>query len=539
MNKEKLEGKVLYGGSVITMNDNQPTIDAVGIEGEKIIAIGTLEDVKKEMSCNYDLIDLGEKCLIPGFIESHMHPITLLFFLLNVDLSVCKSLEEVQDVIINVAKKKPQDDLIFGYSLKEEQFDVPILPNRLDLDICANPVFTLRYDGHIGIANSKALELMGIDVNTKVPAGGEIRRNEKGELTGVISEEALNLVYATAVKSLISKPEVIQETATKAFNFLAGKGITSIHGVFNYGREEGGLGLVEVPIYKLIQNEMLQNCYALICTKKPNRLTRLKKNPLDGGKKESKFKLNALKLFLDGTLGAKTACMWEPFSDAPNMCGFCVAEEDEIYNKMKIAHNLGFQIVFHAIGDKANRIAVNLYKKLLNEFPREDHRHRVEHASMLTEDVIKDMREYGIIASCQPPFINSEYTWLEKRIGKERCKYTYPMRSILDGGVMLISGSDCPIEDPSPILGLHALVTRNGFVPEQCITMEEALKTYTINAAYGAFENNIKGSIELGKLADFVILDKNPLNVHSDKIKDIQILETIIRGKSVYKKKVE
>ena len=539
MNKDELERKVYYGGSVITMNYHQPTVEAIGIEGEKIIAIGTLEAVKKEMSDIYDLIDLEGKSLLPGFIESHMHLITLLYFLLNVDLSACKSLEEVQDVIINVAKKKPQDDLIFGHSLKEEQFDVPVLPNRWDLDICANPVFTLRYDDHIGIANSKALEMMGIDVNTKVPDGGEIRRNENGELTGVISEEALDLVFATVAKSLIPKPEVIQETAIKAFNLLAEKGITSIHGVFNYGREDGGLSLVEVPTYKLIQNEMLQNCYALICTKKPNRLTRLKKKPLDGGKKDSKFKLNALKLFLDGSFGAKTACMWEPFSDAPNMCGFCVVEEDEIYHKMKIAHNLGFQIVIHAIGDKANRIVVNLYKKLLNEFPREDHRHRVEHASMLTDDVIKDMSEYGIIASCQPPFINSEYTWLEKRIGKERCKYTYPMRSILDGGVMLISGSDCPIEDPSPILGLHALVTRNGFVPEQCITMEEALKTYTINAAYGAFEDNIKGSIEVGKLADLVILDKNPLEVSEDKIRDIQVLETIIRGKSVYKKKSE
>ena len=284
---------------------------------------------------------------------------------------------------------------------------------------------------------------------------------------------------------------------------------------------------------------MLQSCYAMICTDKPKKLTRLKKRPLDGGKVNSKFKLNTLKLFLDGSFGAKTACMWEPFSDAPNMCGFCVVEEDEIYTKMKTAHNLGFQIVIHAIGDKANRIAVNLYKKLLNEFPREDHRHRVEHASMLTEDVIKDMKTYGIIASCQPPFINSEYEWLEKRIGKKRCQYTYPMKSIIDGGVVLISGSDAPIEDPYPILGLHALVTRNGFIPEQCITMEEALKTYTINAAYGAFEENVKGSIEPGKLADLVILNRNPLEVPNEEIKEIQVVETIIRGKTVYKRKME
>ncbi|MFX0181026.1 MAG: amidohydrolase family protein, partial [Candidatus Hodarchaeota archaeon] len=146
-----------------------------------------------------------------------------------------------------------------------------------------------------------------------------------------------------------------------------------------------------------------------------------------------------------------------------------------------------------------------------------------------------DMRKYGIIASCQPPFINSEYMWLEKRLGKERCKYTYPFKSIIDAGVMLVSGSDCPIEDPSPILGIHALVTRNNFIPEQCISIEEAIKTYTINAAYAAFEESIKGTIEVGKLADFVILDKNPLELPKDRIRDIQIMETIIRGKTVYK----
>ena len=272
---------IFYGGPIITNNNNQPLVDAVGIEGEKIITVGTLDKVKNEMNGDFDLIDLKGKILLPGFIESHMHPISLLLFLVNVDLSACKSLAELQDIISKSAKQKPQDELIFGHSLKEEQFDVPILPTRWDLDICPNPVFTLRYDGHIGIANSKALELMGIDNNTKVPDGGEIKRNENGDITGVISEEALDLVFSTAAEYLIPKPDVIKKTAIKAFNFLAEKGITSIHGIFNYDKEEGGLSLVELPIYKSIQDLMLQNCYAMICTDKPNKLPRLKKMPLD------------------------------------------------------------------------------------------------------------------------------------------------------------------------------------------------------------------------------------------------------------------
>ncbi|MBA7664787.1 N-substituted formamide deformylase [subsurface metagenome] len=366
----------------------------------------------------------------------------------------------------------------------------------------------------------------------------KIKKNMEGELTGVISENALDLIYSKITKYIIPEPDIIQETADKAFKLLAKKGITSLHGIIQLGRsgEGGDLGLNETPIFKSIQEKILQSWYGLISTDNPKKLSKIKKRPLDGGSEDSKFKVGSLKLFLDGTFGAKTACMWEPFSDAPDMCGFCVVEEDNIYDKMKIAHNNGFQISIHVIGDKGNRICVDLYKRLLKEFPRDDHRHRIEHASMLTDDVIEDMNKYGIIASCQPPFINSEYKWLEKRLGKERCKYTYPMKSIIDAGVVLISGSDAPIEDPNPILGLHALVNRNGFIPEQCIPMEEAIKTYTLNAAYGAFEEKIKGSIEAGKLADFVILDQNPLEVLKDKIKDIQIVETIIRGKSVFKK---
>ena len=218
------------------------------------------------------------------------------------------------------------------------------------------------------------------------------------------------------------------------------------------------------------------------------------------------------------------------------MKGFSLVREESMFRRMKTLHKNGFQIGIHAIGDKGNRLLVDLYRRLLEEVPKENHRHRIEHGSLLTEDVIKDIKKLNLIVASQPPFINSEYTWLEKRLGKERCKYVYPFKSLIDAGIILSSGSDSPIEDPDIIQGLHALVTRNGFFPEQCITMEEALKTYTINGAYAAFEENIKGSIEVGKLADLVILDKNPLDVNKEDIKTIQVLETIIRGRVVYKK---
>ncbi|MFX1325027.1 MAG: amidohydrolase, partial [Promethearchaeota archaeon] len=441
--------KIFFNGSILTISENDPFVDAVGIKDERIIAVGNLEEVKSNFKEKFKLIDLKGKALLPGFIDSHMHPLSFMFLLLNLNLSEIKSLEELKNLLKETANKKPKGQTILGLKLKEEEFGVPKLPTRWDLDeVCPDhPVIIVRYDGHIGIVNTRTLKLIDVNADTKAPEGGELGKNEKGELTGVISENALDLVFSKIEKYLIPDPKTLHETAQKAFKLLAENGITSIHGQLDDGR---------IEIYKMIQTDILQNYYAFVSTAKPKKLLRLKQPPLDGGAEDSQFKIGTLKLFLDGTFGAKTACMWEPFTDVPNSCGFCVVDEEEMYEKMKVAHNNGFQIAIHVIGDKGNRICVDLYKRLLNEFPRDNHRHRIEHASMLTEDVINDMKEFGIIASCQPPFINSEYTWLEKRIGKERCKYTYPMKSIIEAGIILASGSDCPVEEPNVIMGLHA-----------------------------------------------------------------------------------
>jgi predicted amidohydrolase YtcJ len=537
MSIDNLNNRIYFGGTIITMNDLQPFVEAIGINNDKIIAVGNLEEVKKKLGQKYELIDLKGNTLLPGFIDSHIHPIEFIFFLFNLDLAKIKSLKELQEILKETSKGKKPNEWIFGLSLKEENFDVPTLPNRWDLDqACPDiPIFILRYDGHIGIANSKALELANLNENSIPPEGGEIRKDEHGNLTGVISETALSLLISHI--SLPSPKEFIK-AALKSFKLLASKGITSVHGIVHLDKsgEFGELGSMEIPLLKSIIDNVLQNWYLMVATSNPKKIKRIKKPPLDEGKEDGKFKVNCVKLFADGTFGAATACMFEPFSDQPDKKGFLILDEEELFNRMKIAHNLGFQICTHVIGDKGNRIVVDLYKRLLKEYPRNNHRHRIEHASMLTPDTLKDIKELGLICSCQPPFINSEYTWLEKRLGKERCKYTYPMKSIVDSNIIFTAGSDCPIEDPDIILGLHALVNRNNFVPEQCLSMKEALKSYTINGAFSAFEENIKGSLEPGKLADLVILDKNPLILNKNQIKEIQVMETIIRGKTVYKK---
>ncbi|MEJ2248127.1 MAG: amidohydrolase [Candidatus Lokiarchaeota archaeon] len=531
--------KLIFNGDIITINSNldQSEIEAVAIEGEKIIGVGSIDKLRNLLDENYEEINLEGHCILPGFIDSHIHPILYIFFLLSPDLSNLRSLSELKSFLKENIKNKNKEKIILCLKLNEENFKNPILPKKWDLDeaVPDHPIFLLRYDFHIGVANSKALEIAGINENTIPPDGGEIRKNKNRELNGVISEQALSLIF-----SQIELPtlEEIKRGAERAFKNLAKRGITSIHGVFqaDSGGEFGDLGALEIPIYKSILEKILQNTYSLTSTQNPKKLIHLKNTSIDLENKYGKFKLGGLKLFLDGTFGAATACLFKEFTDKPNKKGYCVVELDEIYEQMLEAHKLGFQVAVHAIGDKGNRILVDLYKELLKEFPKLNHRHRIEHASMLKNDVIKDMKELGLIASCQPPFLNSEYKWLEKRLGKERCKYTYPFKSIIDSGVILTAGSDCPVEDPDVIMGIHAMVNRNGFIPEECVSVEEAIKAYTINGAYASFQEDIKGTIEKGKLADFVILNENPLKIPKNEIKNLKILETIIRGETVYKR---
>jgi hypothetical protein len=535
-----MEKKIYFGGPIITINEQHPLIEAVGVEGDKIIAVGNLENVKKQMNNNYELFDLNGCTLLPGFIDSHFHIVPILFYYVFLNLAEVKSLKELEEKLIETVKQKKPGEFIYGLNLKEEQFENPeerVLPTRFFLDeICPdNPVFLLRYDGHVGIANTKALKLAEIDDTTITPEGGEIRRNEQGEITGVLSENATSLIMT---KVSMPEPKEIMKAAAKAYKDLAAEGITSIHGVVELDKEGGvvNLGGLEIPLLKTMKEKILQDWYGIVYTAEPKKLKRLQKSPLHDGEIDGRFKVGCVKGWLDGTFGAATALMFEPFADHPNETGFSVIEKEILYERMVKAHNLGFQIALHAIGDKANRIIIDLYKKLLKDYPRNDHRHRIEHASMLNAEMIKDMKQLGLIASCQPPFINSEYTWLEKRLGKERCKITYPFKSLIDAGVIIAAGSDGPVENPNVIEGLHAMVNRNGFIPEECVSIMDALKAYTINGAYAGFQEGIKGSIEEGKLANFVVLDKNPLTIPKDNIKELQVVETIIRGESVYKK---
>jgi predicted amidohydrolase YtcJ len=519
------------------MEEEMPYVEALVVEGEKIVDRGKLKEINIKHKKNSININLNGKTLLPGFIDSHIHPFGYMFYLNSLDLFEIKSLEELLDTIKDTSKDKGTNELILGLRLNEENFKNPKLPTRWDLDkACPNhPVFILRYDGHIGIANSKTLRTIQIEKKVKTIEGAEVRKNEKGELTGIISENAIGLI-APLIKPPKNKKlsTMINETCQN----LAQKGITSIHGMIQLDKESGILnfGEDEMELLKLTAEEFMQDIYCFLFTNTPKKLSKVKNKEIFKKGEKTKIKLGGLKLFSDGSFGGATAAMFDPYEDQPDKEGFIVESTEKIYKKMEKAHNNGFQIAIHAIGDRANKVVTDLYKKLLKNNPRKNHRHRLEHASMLKEDVIKDIEDLELIISFQPQFINSEYMWLEKRLGKKRCKYTYPIKTLIDNGIIVCSGSDCPVEIPDVIKGLHALVTRNGFEPQECISTWEALKTYTIYAAYAAFEEQLKGTLTQGKFADMVILDQDPLEIDKKDIKEIEVLETIIRGISVYKK---
>lgn len=529
--------KIFYNGPIVTINDLNPKVEAVGIEGEKIISVGTLKDVKKSMNEGYELVNLEGKTLLPGFIDCHIHAIGSVFLSIYPSFKNIKSLNETLDLLEKIIEDKNPGDFLLGFDLDEERFDNPVFPTKWDLDRVSpdNPVFLFRHDVHIGVGNSKLLELAGIDKETISPEGGEIQKDENGEPTGILKENATSLIF-----SVYKLPEakVIKENASEFFYSLAKKGLTSIHGLLELDAKGGveNLGGISFPILNLVKEIVLQNYYGIFFTANPKKILKIQKSPLNEGETDGKFKFGCLKAWFDGSFGAFTAYLSEPYNDQPDNYGLCVIDEDILYNRMKAAHNLGIQIAVHAIGDKANKALVDLYSRLLEEFPRDNHRHRIEHASMLTTDIIHKIKDLGLIASCQPAFIISDGVWLKRRLGKERCKMVYPFRSMLDAGVIIASGSDCPVEDPNPILGIHAMVNREVFIPEEAISVEDALKTFTINGAYAAFEEKVKGSIEVGKLADLVILSENPLEIPRERIKEIQVWETIIRGKTVFKK---
>jgi len=526
-------GILIYGGDIITVDDSKPEAEAVALIKGKIAAVGSLDECKAVLGDAYTTIDLHGQTLLPGFIDTHMHPLMLIYYKMNADMRGVGSLGELEKKLRKISDKSSEGSWVIGLDFDEQDLQEAILPTRKDLDkMCPeNPVLLIKHDGHMAIANTKAIELAGVDANTKDPEGGIIDREDDGYPAGPFREMA-----AQMVKESLPFPEIDEliQGASDTANMLLSQGITSVGGVFQTDEDgpAGKSGAFEIMAMSMLLESFPLSIYSMLFASKLENLEMAKQSALhsDNG---GRHKVGALKLIADGSFGSCTSYMREPFTDQPDKSGILLTSEDELYRRMEFAHKAGYQIAIHAIGDKGVELCVDLFEKLLEKYPRDNHRHRIEHASIVDKEILKRIKNAGLVISTQPLFIHTEKDWLPTRLGQARLKNTYPFKSILDAAVKLAGASDAPVESTSVLDAIQCCVTRENFEIQECINVLQAIKMYTIDAAFVQFEENIKGSISVGKRADLIILDRNPLKIELEKIKDIKVKKTMVGGQIV------
>lgn len=527
----------LYNGKIWTVNPEQPWAEAVAIRGKRILKVGTTEEIKALFGEHTQGFDLKGSFVLPGFIDSHTHFLDGGFALSSIQLREAKSKEEF---IVTVKKRTSEigrGEWILKGDWDQQQFDPPEMPRKEWIDPVSpqNPVFVNRLDGHMALANSLALEIAGVTRDTVSPPGGEILKDSKtGEPTGILKDEAMRLV-----SDRIPEPslEEKKKAAQKALRHASQRGVTSVHDmayssnfeVYHELLKEGTLN-ARLTVYFAIGERDL---YSQLEQKKPLE------NDL--------LKIGGLKGFVDGSLGSFTALFFEPYTDDPEKTGILVSDmypEGIMEQRIREADKSGLQIAIHAIGDKANHVILDIMERVIADGGPRDRRWRIEHAQHLIPEDFVRFAKMDIIASVQPYHAIDDGRWAERKIGKERAKYTYAFKSFLDANVLLAFGSDWTVAPLDPITGIYAAVTRrtlddknvDGWIPEQKISLEEAIKGYSINGAYTEFAEDMKGSVQEGKFADLVVLSQNLFEIPPEDILDTEVLVTIFDGEIIYKK---
>lgn len=511
---------ILYDAKVYTLNRKKPKAQAIAIKGDKIVAVGSNAQILKLKAAKTDVIDLKGKTVLPGFVDCHIHMRSYAKTLEQVELRDVTSVKQLQQRFRRVAARKPTDAWITARGFDEEKFKEKRLPTRLDLDtaVSDHPVLITRVCGHLSVANTKALEMVGITRNTSLAERGIIAKDQKtGELTGVLVEDAQNLVTR-----VIPKPddEEMLRIYEKAFGKAAEKGLTAVHFIINDPKDVSTLGKLSR------QNKLKLRVRLMVPVEYLNEVDEF--TAIENGK----IRMGSIKIFADGSLGARTAALHKPYADDKTTMGVLIYSQKKLEKLLLRVHEKGYQLAVHAIGDKAIESVLNALEKALSQKPRKGHRHRIEHASVLNKKLVIRMKKLGIIASVQPHFIVSDF-WAVKRLGRRRARWTYALKSLVENDVVTCGGSDCPIEPIDPLLGIWAAVTRKDFTQEK-LSVDEAIRMYTKNAAFASHEETVKGVIECGKLADLTVLTQDPYKIKKDNIRDIRVDMTIVDGEIIY-----
>jgi predicted amidohydrolase YtcJ len=525
---------VLINGKIFTAVDENPFAEALAIKGEYILAVGTNAEIREFIGKETDVFDVDGKLVTPGFIDAHCHFASGGRSLIDLTFRGVDSIERIQKIVAARIKELPEGSPVFGRHFDHTLFPGAKWPSKEDLDKVSphNPVIISRIDGHSSWVNSLALQQCGITKDTESPFGGEIVKDpDTGEPTGILKEEATELITIER-SSASSSPE---EDIERALKHAAKLGVTGIH---------TSSDLEEIKIYKKLKKEkkLILRVYAWLPVSEID--TYIEKS-IKQGQGDVMVKAGFQKIFIDGTLGSGTALMFAPFEDDPEKAGLPQYSEQEFFAVVDKAHRNGYQIGVHAIGDKGVHWVLNAIENAQKKHGKKGLRHRIEHAQIIAPDDVKRFKELGVIASMQPTHCTTDLRFCEQRIGKERSKGAYIWKTLLDSGAKLAFGTDWSVEPLDPMRGLYSCVTRKniefdtpegGWFPDQRLTMAEAIKHYTLGSAYASFEEDIKGSLEAGKLADMVVLSHNLFEIEPREILETRVLCTILGGKVVYKK---
>lgn len=524
---------ILYNGKIYTMDDARPRAQAVAVVGNSIAAVGSNEEIKEPLGPGVEAIDLAGQVVVPGFTDCHIHFVDYALRLRHIDLSRVTSLAEAMRQVDERAETAKEGEWLLGGGWNRNLWEGAHFPTRWDLDAVApaNPVALDSKDGHTLWVNSLALKMAGIGAETPDPPGGQIERDEAGQPTGILKEKARELFDEVIEKHSLKEIEAALEAG---FENAHRAGLTAIHDcegqrafvAFQELAERGELGLrvlMHIPVCNL------------------DAATEL---GLRSGFGNDFLRIGGVKIFADGSLGSHTAAMLEPYEDEQDNLGILVTPKEELRELVRKASRAGVSVAVHAIGDRANREVLDVLEESHRAGEGIGLRHRIEHVQLLHPADIPRLAQLNVVASMQPIHCTSDMLMADKHWG-ERSRGAYAWRSLLNTGTHLAFGSDCPVETFDPLAGIHAAVTRRrangypdpeGWHSEERITVEEAVRAYTLGAAYASSEEQIKGSIAPGKLADLVVLSQDIFVIEPMAILKTEVVATMLDGDFVYGK---
>ncbi len=526
---------ILKNGVVWTGVEDRPAAEALAIDGERLVAVGSNSEIEAFRSDRTAVVDLAGRFVMPGFIDNHTHFVSGGFQLLGLDLRSAASETEFAGRIAAYAQKQAAGQWILGGDWDHEAWPTHEIPRKelIDASTPQNPVFVQRLDGHMALANSLALRLAGVTRTTPDPKGGKIVRDTRGEPTGVLKDAAMDLVFRVVPQP---SDDQVRQASLAALRHAREMGVTGLGAMASFQ---------DLRVFQGLLKDGLLTSRVYVITPLPEYEV-WEKAGLQRGFGGDFLKVGAVKGFMDGSLGSTTAWFHQPYLDAPDTSGIPSPmwfPEGNMERLVRGADSAGLHLAIHAIGDRANDELLDIFQRVAGQSV-EKRRFRVEHAQHLTRTAIDRFAAMGVIASMQPYHAIDDGRWAEKRIGPERIKTTYAFRSLLDAGVRVTFGSDWTVAPLNPLLGVYAAVTRrtldganpDGWVPEEEISVEEALVCYTSNNAYAMFMEDDLGTVEAGKFADIVVLSADPRRVDPEDIRNIKVVRTIVAGKTVFEK---